>query len=45
MTGGMELCDFTGMEYFRQGSWRLVMKGVMETCDDKGMEHCDDNGM
>ena len=45
MRGAMEHCDFTGMEQFRQGSWSLVMKGVMETCDDKGMEHCDDNGM
>ena len=42
MTGGMELCDFTGMEHFRQGSWRLVMTSAMGLFYDIGMEHYDD---
>ena len=25
--------------------WNVVMSGVMEFCDDKGMELCDEKGM
>ncbi len=26
-------------------SCRIVMKGIMEHCDDRGMKHCDDKGL
>ena len=26
-------------------AWSIVMTGVMEHCDDKGMSHCEDKGM
>ena len=26
-------------------SWTIVITGVLEHCDDKGMEHCDEKTM
>ena len=27
------------------GSWNIVITGVLEHCDDKGMGHCDEKAM
>ena len=39
----MEICDVRRNEALcGERSWSIMMKRVMEHCDDTAMEHCDD---